>query len=221
MSYRVAAAVEHTSLLSSLACRTIVDVGANRGQFALVALRCQPSATIYSFEPLPEASRTLSSLFEENPAVVVHQAAVGPNRTVATMHVSRRDDSSSLLPIGSTQAAVFPGTEEASTQRVSVAPLTDFLSAQEIQQPALLKLDVQGFELLALQGCEALLSHFKYVYVECSFVELYIGQPLAKEVIDWLRARELGLAGIYNLVCGAQGRSIQADFFFVREAPRN
>ncbi len=61
--------------------------------------------------------------------------------------------------------------------------LHDFIAAEKIVPSALLKLDVQGFELSALQGCEDLLQHFAWVYVECSFIELYEGQALADEVI--------------------------------------
>ncbi|MGH9448085.1 MAG: FkbM family methyltransferase [Terriglobia bacterium] len=47
----------------------------------------------------------------------------------------------------------------------------------------LFKLNVQGHELEALKACEDLLDRFAYVYVECSFMELYKGQALADEVI--------------------------------------
>ncbi|MGA7966535.1 MAG: FkbM family methyltransferase, partial [Gammaproteobacteria bacterium] len=86
--------------------------------------------------------------------------------------------------------------------------------AEEIASPALLKLDVQGFELPTLQGCEDLLSRFAWVYVECSFIELYEGQALADEVITWLRERGFALSGVYNMSYGRSGRAIQADFLF-------
>jgi len=58
-------------------------------------------------------------------------------------------------------------------------------------------MDVQGFELPALAGCEGMLDRFAWIYVECWFMELYAGQALADAVIAWLRERErgLGLAG--------------------------
>ena len=42
----VAAGVEHERLLRFLNCRTIVDIGASRGQFALVARQCFPEVRI-------------------------------------------------------------------------------------------------------------------------------------------------------------------------------
>jgi len=70
------------------------------------------------------------------------------------MHISQRDDSSSLLPITEAQNTLFPGTSEVSTQDVQVAPLNDFVAPQDLRPPALLKIDVQGYELAVLNGCE-------------------------------------------------------------------
>ena len=188
LRHRVAAGVEHARVLSGLDCRTVVDIGANRGQFALVARRCLPQARVISFEPLPAAAAKFRAVFSGDDRVTLHEVAIGPAPGNATIHISRRDDSSSLLPITSTQAALFPGTEEAATATVRVAPLREFVSSEDIQPPAFLKLDVQGYELEALRGCEDLLDRFAYVYAECSFVELY-AQPGVGGRGDRLAAR--------------------------------
>lgn len=216
LRHRVAAGVEHARVLSGLNCRAVVDIGANRGQFALIARQCQPKASVISFEPLPAAALKFRAVFEGDDRVALHEVAIGPASGNTTIHVSRRDDSSSLLPITSTQVALFPGTGEVSTATVRVGPLRDFISAAEIQPPALLKLDVQGYELEALRGCEDLLDRFAYVYAECSFVELYGGQPLADEVIAWLHERGFRLRGVHNMEHDRGGRAIQADFLFAR-----
>ena len=132
------------------------------------------------------------------------------------MHVSARDHSSSLLPITDLQEKVFPGTSEVSTTEVCVAPLEVFVKGAEILGPAMLKLDVQGFEYEALQGCESLLSRFDWVYCECSFVELYAGQKMAADIIAWLRARGLELRGIFNVAYDSGGTAVQGDFLFGR-----
>lgn len=84
-----------------------------------------------------------------------------------------------------------------------------------MNNPAFLKLDVQGFELEALRGCEDLLGHFSNVYAECSFVELYSGQALAHEIISWLRERGFSLSGVYNMGYDRNGRAVQGDFLFI------
>ncbi len=81
----------------------------------------------------------------------------------------------------------------------------------------MLKLDVQGFEYEALSGCESMLSSFDLIYCECSFVELYSGQKLAADVVDWLSARGFRIKGIFNPAYDGQGQTIQADILFQRD----
>lgn len=214
----VAASVEHEALIASLPLATIVDVGANVGQFSLLASTLHPAARVIAFEPLPEAADRFERLFAGNARVRLHRAALGPARGTATLHVSAHNDSSSLLPIGEAQTRTFPGTGEVATVTVPVGPLSDFVARAEIAAPALLKIDVQGFELEVLQGAETLLDAFDYVYVEASWVALYEGQALAGEVRDFLVGQGFAPAGEYNRTDAPDGSPIQADFLFRREA---
>jgi FkbM family methyltransferase len=216
----VAASVEHTQVLKNLRDHnfsTIIDIGANRGQFALIARDFFPKAKIVSFEPLDEAAKTFRRVFSSDPMTVLYENALGPVHKQMEIHISKQDDSSSLLPISGLQDDIFPGTAEKETRSVEVKTLDEVVSVESIQQPALLKLDVQGFEIDVLKGCESLLPLFKYVYVECSFVELYVGQSLAHEVISFLSSNEFALTGIYNLSYSKQGFPIQGDFLFKKK----
>ncbi|MFZ1337577.1 MAG: FkbM family methyltransferase, partial [Paracoccaceae bacterium] len=92
------------------------------------------------------------------------------------------------------------------------------IAATEILGPALLKIDVQGYEQQVLEGCETLLSRFDWVFAELSFVELYAGQTLAPEVIGWLETRGFRLDGVYvSDMSYKNGRMIQGDFLFHRK----
>lgn len=214
----VAAGVEHTPVIQNMHCKTVVDVGANRGQFSLVARTCFPDARIYAFEPLHEpAEKYRRVLFGKDTNVVLRECAIGRGRETKVIHVSNADDSSSLLPIGDMQTHLFPETREKETREVQVYSLDEMLSPGDILPPALLKIDVQGFELDVLHGCESLLPDFSWVYVECSFVELYEGQALADEVINFLHGHGFVLRGVYNLFYDSSGKAIQGDFLFERK----
>ena len=211
--HRVLAGAEHRQvLLANL--ETVVDIGANRGQFTLAVKRYTRKAQVIAFEPLAEAAATFRKVFQGDMKVILHQAAIGPEEGEASIHVADADDSSSLLPISTLQNSMFPRTREIRTEMVKVGQLSDFVASREIVSPAMLKLDVQGYELEALRGCEELLARFCHIYVECSFVELYSGQALVDDVIDWLRERGWFLRGIYNMIYDHKGQSVQADFLF-------
>lgn len=191
-----------------------MDIGANRGQFALIARHSLPNAIIHSVEPLEEPAAIFERVFSNDPKVVLHRCAIGAQKATMQIHIAGKDDSSSLLPIGKNQTNLFPETKEQGTRDVLVLPLKEIISEEAILPPALLKLDVQGFELTALQGCQSLLDKFAYIYVECSFVELYDGQALAHEVIEFLEKQSFVLKGIYNLFYDKSGLAIQGDFLF-------
>jgi FkbM family methyltransferase len=213
---RVAASTEHDPILSGLGLDTVVDIGANRGQFALCMRRHYPQAQIFSFEPMQKAAQTYLKTFEGDARARLFETAIGPRAGSAEMHIARWDVASSLLPIGQGQHDNFPFSEEARRETVSLAPLSSFIDRQSLSGKSLLKLDVQGYELAALEGCANLLDGFHYVYVEASFVELYVGQALASEVIAYLIGKGFRLICVANLEMGHAQRPIQADFLFSR-----
>jgi FkbM family methyltransferase len=211
---RVFASTEHDRIIDQLALSTVVDIGANRGQFALCIRRLYPKAKIFSFEPLRKPAATYRKVFEKDGRAKLFQKAISAHAGSAEMHVSRWDSSSSLLPFAQAQHDNFPFTEESGLETVSAATLSACLDRHSIEGTALLKLDVQGYELAALRGCEDLLADFAYVYVEASFVELYVGQALATDVIAYLFTKGFKLICVANLSKGRGGRPIQADFLF-------
>jgi FkbM family methyltransferase len=213
----VAAAIEHVSFLRSVPMGTLIDAGANKGQFSLVARGERGDVRIIAFEPLKRPHRIYSSLFAGDKSVTVVNAALGAEAGEADIHVSRSDDSSSLLPIGRLQCQIFPGTEEVGKEHIRVMRLDEAVDAVGLAHPLVLKMDVQGFELEVLKGAEKSLPYIDGIYVELSFVPLYEGQPVAHEVIKWLDERGFFLAGVYHVAYGAQGIAIQADMYFRRD----
>jgi len=214
---RVAAAIDLGSVPLPDAA-TVLDVGANRGQFALLALERFPSASVHSLEPLPGAFSALEALAKEEPRLRVHRVAAGSKAGTAVLHVSRRDDSSSLLPITDRQIAFAPGSSERGRLEVEVHPL-DEMTGTTLLRPLVIKIDVQGGELDVLRGAERTLDSTDALLIECSFVELYAGQPLAHEVIAHLATRGFRLAGAHDPEYGPDGRCIQADLLFERIEP--
>lgn len=216
LRYGVAATVEHESVPFG-AYRTVIDVGAGRGQFAVFALHAFPAARIIGFEPLPSSFATASRAVGSSGRVELRRQAVGAAAGTAAIHVTADADSSSLRRPTGEQTRRFPGTDD--VERVEVEVVTLDAAVSEPQRPALLKLDLQGGELDALRGAERLLQEVDDVFVECSFVELYEGQPLADRVICHLSDRGFTLRGVYSPSYGDDGVCIQADLLFGRCGP--
>lgn len=213
LRHGVAASVEHSGVPFRPDVRTVIDVGASRGQFALFARRRFPGARIVCFEPLPAPFDRLTEVLGGQ--VEAHRLAIGSEPGREEMTVSASDDSSSLLPIGERQVREFPGTGAAGTQAVEVETLDGALPG-EPARPALLKIDVQGLELEVLKGASRTLGSVDECFVECSFVELYEGQAMADEVVGFLEDRGFRLDGVHGVVRSADGEPLQGDFLFRR-----
>jgi len=216
----VAAAIEHAAILTFLNrnnCKLIVDIGANTGQFSLAAREFVPGSRVIAFEPLDKPAKKYDIVFSSDRLVTLHRCAIGKSNESKEMHVSKRDDSSSLLPITDMQNNLFPGTGKSHVEKVDVRTLSSFVSSADVAGYSMLKIDVQGFELDVLKGCDGLLQKFSAIYIECSFVELYKGQALAYEIITFMRKYNFNLGGVYNASYDVDGNAIQADFLFLPE----
>lgn len=217
MQQGVAATVEHDRLPLDRDYRTVIDVGANRGQFALYARERFPNARIYSIEPLSGPRASIQRLFEDDTRVQVLDFAAGAAEGSAVINITHHDDSSSLLPPSKLQTSRFPGTYTEATETVAVRSLDDAIAANDLERPVLLKIDVQGFELEVLKGASKLLSQVDAVMTECSFVEFYEGQALFDDIYALLLEEGFRLSG------GAMSASTgatweQGDFVFKRAA---
>lgn len=211
----VGASVEHRAAFAGRNFKTIVDAGANRGQFSLFARTWFPAAQIVAFEPLAAPAAVFTILFAGDAGTRLEPLALGSQIAETTINVTEEDDSSSILPIGRLQSATF-GTRWIRSETITVQRLDRLLTSDQIKSPALLKIDTQGYESEVLAGCGALLACFDCLYVELSYRELYEGQVLAGGVITKLDEMGFRLGGVFNQAVDASGTPVQADFLFTR-----
>ena len=210
LSNGVLASMEHAHVPFGRDFATVLDVGTSRGQFAAFARSRWPGARIVGFEPLPGPAAAARRVLGEE--ITVHEVALGRAAGRATINVSGHDDSSSLLRIGR-QAEEFAGTDAVGQLEVEVRPLADYLDPAP-PGPVLLKIDAQGYELEVLAGAGAALAGVDEVYCECSFLELYEGQPRAGEIISHLHGHGFALAGVFGVAHSLSGEQMQADLLF-------
>ncbi len=215
----VAATLDHQRLLAELQPAFVVDVGANRGQFALDVKVACPSTPLLCFEPIPDVAARFREVFGADENVELRNVALGTVPGESELYVSKADDSSSLLPISQLQQTTFPGTEAIGTISVPVSTLDVELKKATVVSPAMLKLDVQGYELEVLRGGAESLASFDWIYVECSFREFYDGQPLAADVIAFLAAKGFDLDRV-ETITRVSGSVVQADILFARHSSK-
>ncbi|GEM_PF-6371042 len=139
--HRVAAATEHSSAIRVCEPNTLLDAGANKGQFSLAFRALRPGARIVAFEPLPGAADTFERMFSGDELTRVQRVALAGTKGSAEFHVADRADSSSLLKLGKDQERAF-GVRCASIMKVPVKRLDASVDIQALPHPIFLKVDV-------------------------------------------------------------------------------
>jgi FkbM family methyltransferase len=195
----------------------VLDVGASHGGF-VDQLRGQGyEGRVVSFEPLPGPYSTLARRAGGNPRWDAVQTAMSDAPGVARMRRSGDADvTSSLLATTDAMIGFLPAATPGEEVDVAVSTVDDQvrdrLSASE---RLFLKIDTQGNELSVLTGAEQALARAAGVLVELSFVELYAGQALFSEIVDWLLARNLPLLALTPAFHDhSTGRLLQVDALF-------
>jgi FkbM family methyltransferase len=195
-----------------------LDIGANTGQFAQLLRRAGFTGRIVSLEPLGDAFAQLSENAARDPRWTVERAAVSDAPGTVTINVAGNSVSSSVLPMAERHAVAAPQSRYVATEQVP-ATTVDELVARHRLEPArtVLKIDVQGYEQAVLDGAQRTLSEFGAVRVELSLAELYEGQKLMPDMVQYLVS--LGLE-LWHIEPGfsdpVSGRLLQFDGVFVR-----
>jgi FkbM family methyltransferase len=175
--------VEAWRLLESHQFRTILDIGANEGQFARIARELWPQAIVHSFEPLPQVFATLAENFAGDPLTHAHNLALSGRAGSQVMHCSAFSPSSSLLPMAQLHRDEWPQSAQHTEVEVRLERLDDWATGVEtLKGPVLVKIDVQGFELHVIDGGQDLLRAAHVIVLEVSFVKFYEGQPLFADI---------------------------------------
>jgi FkbM family methyltransferase len=207
--------------LRNAGIRTVLDIGANSGQFARAALLILPQARFYCFEPLPEPFAKLEQwAAQQTPgSVTAFNLALGERSGTAPMFEhTDHSTSSSLLASTVLSEKLFPQTRCRVLTNVPVARLDDFVieAALTLAPEMLIKMDVQGYEGRVIEGGRATLSHAKACVLEVSFDPLYENQSTFKDIWGMLDTLGYRFAGNLEQWYAADGHVIFADAVFVK-----
>lgn len=207
--------------LQGMRPNTILDAGANRGQFTVAARHLLRPQRIHAFEPLPEVGDELARRCARYPEVVVHHVALGSTPGEATLHVNRHSQSSSLMPLRARHLAVFPDAREVSDVVVRVGRLDEVLTGEPLVPPVLLKVDTQGYEAEVLAGATGVLERIDYVVLETSFMPLYEDERPFREILALMESLSFEFdRPVGSLRDPRTGEYLQMDALFVRAGAR-
>jgi FkbM family methyltransferase len=197
--------------------QTVLDVGANVGQYARMVRGAGFDGDILSFEPLSEAYRRLTRRSKGDPRWRAFNTAVGAEPGRSTIHISANSYSSSLLAMTKAHLDAAPGSEFIGSEDVDVTTVAGIVEEHGLDPARMfIKVDTQGFEKSVMAGAGPVIDTVAAVQLELSFVELYDGQELFDEGVATMRDHGLELWTLDPGISDAEGRLLQCDGVFVR-----
>lgn len=180
--------------LGDIPIRYICEVGARYGDESIILSNKFKEATIYSFECNPLTVDICRNKLSTTPNIKFLNYGLGENESKSPFYsyVRDNDGASSLLKrIDFEESQKYTGD-------IHIRKFSDIVEEESIPYLDLLCMDVQGYELQVLKGCNDFIKNIKYIIMEepkpiintCylpPFVHSkYIGAPTSDEIKQFM-----------------------------------
>jgi len=175
----------------------IVEVGARWGYESISLSRRFSNAKIFSFECNPDVISITERNLKWYPNIRLFKHGLGNEETELPFYscTSGLEGSSSFLErIDKDQTQKLSGN-------IQIRKLGNIIKEEDIPYIDILCMDVQGFELNVLQGCEDIISKIHYIIMEEPKREIntnflpegvhskYLGCPKSEEIIAFMKSK--------------------------------
>jgi FkbM family methyltransferase len=165
--------------LKELDIEKIIDVGAHKGEFLEKMLKIEKVNSFYAFEPQKNIFNELSEKFSKNKKVTLYNFAMDKEITNKKLKINKLSMTSSLAEINEKSLYLkiknfltFSKSnfeDEYEIQTNTVDKIFENISLQK----ALLKIDVEGFEMNVIEGSQMKLKEIPFILLENQFGNHY------------------------------------------------
>ncbi len=205
--------------LTRLPVRTVLDIGALRGEFAADLLApAFPDATIHCFEPSPEAFPLLADVAaRSNGRIVGHDFGLGEEDAELKFFVNVDFQASSSF-LAQTEAVVeaFPQLERTEERVARVRRLDDVAAGLCIRSDLIVKIDTQGYETHVIRGGRETLRAAVGCIVEVQVAELYEGTSRFSDIYAELSGLGFAFCGTFDQRLSRDGNVLYFDGLFIK-----
>jgi FkbM family methyltransferase len=195
------------SYLKKIEFKTLIDIGANNGEYGEFLKNIFNIKRVLAFEPLPDKLAILTAKGFEVFPIALHSESGD-----ADFIVNQYDAASSLYSLTKTTMAEWPKVSELSVIKVKKSRLDDCVD--QIESPLLIKVDAQGAEAEIIDGGENTFALAKVVLIEVSFIELYEKQSLFNDIHIRLTKLGFSLSGFKMQHVAKDGRPLFAHCIY-------
>lgn len=189
------------TILEKYQINTVLDVGANEGQFAKELRNIDYKGRIISFEPISSTFEVLNQAAQSDPNWDVYKLALGRQTGEQKIYVADTSVFTSFLKSNSWCEQEFGKSSVGSREEtVTVRRLDEMLNEilDDFDQARMyLKMDTQGYDLEVFSGLGSLCESIVALQTEMSVIPIYQNMPHLTESILFFENTGFELAGMY------------------------
>jgi len=195
---------------------TLLDVGANSGQYAGLIRELGYKGRIHSFEPTTNAFKLLRNKSKKDKNWHIHQLAIGSTAGEIEINISENSFSSSILEIEKLHLKSAPRSRYIDKEIVPIETIDNlFPVITKGARSIYMKIDTQGYESEVLKGADNSLHKIQCIQLEMSLVNLYKNEWLFEETISYLKKKYFEIYTIEpEFYDTSTGQLLQIDAIF-------
>lgn len=178
---------------------TVIDVGANNGQFGLSLRKNGYLGDIYSFEPVSTTFNRLKTTSEHDNNWHIYNTALGDKISSTVINVSESSDLSSILVANKYGQGMFPAIKISHQETIEIDTFDMFYAKyfSKNSRRILFKMDTQGYDLKVFRGAQGSFKNIFCLLSEVSLTPLYSDMPHYLETLREYEENGFHISGMY------------------------
>lgn len=209
--------------LETLNINCVIDVGADKGHYALTLRNAGYTGRIVSIEPLPHVFAELQQRASADTSWLAFNYALGEKDETRDINIFAASDLSSFLSPSGNMASNIADSYITRTESINVRRLDSVFDefSNGVSEPRVfLKLDTQGYDINVIKGAGDSLRHVHALQSELSVIPLYEGMPDYLEALAFYRRMGFEPTGFYSVIHDRETRHVlELDAVFTRRLP--
>lgn len=217
------ATINHiSSLLQAYDINMVLDIGANKGQFANQVIKQGYQGQVISFEPSRDSFHDLMEASASSQQWLAYNFGLSDKNSEAELHIYRDNTFSSLYAPSNKGKNLFAEyLNETRTEAIDLRRLDDVWPSLNMSDSSrvFLKTDTQGHDYQVLAGASQSLSKISVIMAEASLQSIYNNEITFYKIIELLGRHGFAISGMYPFSFSPRLELVELDIFFINQSP--
>ena len=169
-----------SNFLQNKSIKTVIDVGAHKGEFINCSLKIDSVENIIAFEPQKKIFFLLNQKFSNNNKINLNNIALDIDSGKKIIKINKLSSTSTLNEIDNSSFyfkfknfLLYEKDSIIAEEEINTISFDSFFDKKIFDQNTLLKIDTEGYEFNVLKGSKQKIKEIKYVLIENQFSKMY------------------------------------------------